>query len=282
MNLGAALPAGLDPVRIQQGIKWTVYTLLLINFGYYIAEDMNRALHTLGPEAGFLDWTGAFATSIDEAGWFLLLFMFELETYILGNENWTGWVARIVHGTRMFCYLLLGHTVYAYFIAATALQSALPAGNIPGPCDLADTGVSWVRNLAYTEISAQNCGDLSQDDGIYWLEPGTVVSDRAGLDLERQLAWVDLSDAIVWLAVVLAIEVVVRLQNRGITEGLPITLAKRAQIILYAILIADAIYWATLTHWLYAWDQFIWIGGFAAIEMNISEWRREILEERAT
>ena len=68
MKLRAVLPDDLDLRKLQHGIKWTVYTLLLINFGYYIAEDWNRALHTLGPEAGWLDRAGAFATSIDEAG----------------------------------------------------------------------------------------------------------------------------------------------------------------------------------------------------------------------
>ena len=34
-----------------------------------------------------------------------------------------------------------------------------------------------------------------------------------------------------------------------------------------------------MSHWLYTWDTFVWIAGFAAIEMNISEWRDEIQEE---
>jgi hypothetical protein len=29
---------------------------------------------------------------------------------------------------------------------------------------------------------------------------------------------------------------------------------------------------------LYLWDELLWIGGFAAIEMNVSEWREEIIE----
>jgi hypothetical protein len=45
--------------------------------------------------------------------------------------------------------------------------------------------------------------------------------------------------------------------------------------------VAIAIYWATLSHWLYVWDEFVWIAGFAAIEMNISDWRQDILKEQA-
>jgi hypothetical protein len=39
------------------------------------------------------------------------------------------------------------------------------------------------------------------------------------------------------------------------------------------------VYWASLSHWLYLWDELVWIGGFAAIEMNINEWRDELLEK---
>lgn len=62
----------IDLHKIQQAIKWTVYTLLIINFVYYINEDWNRAVHTLRAGATFLDWFGEFATSIDETGWFVL------------------------------------------------------------------------------------------------------------------------------------------------------------------------------------------------------------------
>jgi len=281
MRLRAVLPAELDLRKVQHGIKWTVYTLLLINFGYYIAEDWNRALHTLGPDAGWLDWAGEFATSIDEAGWFILLFMFELETYLLEDETWTGWIGRVVHGARIVCYVMLAHTVYAYFLAATSLYPGVPVDGATGACSLSDSGVSWVYNLEYEDITARNCADLSAAERLFWIEDGLVVSDAAGLALERNLAWVDLAEAIIWLVIVLAIEIVVRLQNRDVTGGALMTVAKRSQVVLYLALLAIATYWATLSHWLYFWDELVWIGGFAAIDMNLSEWREEILEEQA-
>jgi len=36
---------------------------------------------------------------------------------------------------------------------------------------------------------------------------------------------------------------------------------------------------SSLSHWLYLWDELIWILGFAAIEMNVSEWRDELSQE---
>jgi hypothetical protein len=34
-------------------------------------------------------------------------------------------------------------------------------------------------------------------------------------------------------------------------------------------------------HWLWAWDQTLWICGFWAIEYNMREWREEIELEQA-
>jgi hypothetical protein len=81
--------------------------------------------------------------------------------------------------------------------------------------------------------------------------------------------------------VLLAIEIVVRLQGRGITGGALIRSATWAQFIIYAGIFSAGIYWASLGHGLYLWDEFVWIMGFVLIEMNISEWRDEIIEERA-
>ena len=49
--------------------------------------------------------------------------------------------------------------------------------------------------------------------------------------------------------------------------------------VLYLVLWADAAWWAYTGHWVWAWDQSLWIAGFWAIEKNLSEWREEIREE---
>ena len=71
MNLQAAENAHIKLHKIQQAIKWTVYTLLIINFVFYIYEDWDRAYHTLTADSTFLDWTREFANTIDESAWFL-------------------------------------------------------------------------------------------------------------------------------------------------------------------------------------------------------------------
>ncbi len=265
--------------KIQQTVKWIVYALLIVNFVFYIFEDWNRALHTLDTGSTFLDWTGEFATSIDESAWFLLLFMFELETYVVEDENWKGWVAHTVRGIRLACYAMIAHTIYAFTITVINLQPTMAVENVSNLCDMADDGVSFVYNLDYTDVNDQTCGTLSNASQFYWVADDPVVTDMAGLRLERDLAWVDLVEAVVWLMILFAIEMVVRLQERGITSSALISAANRAKLFLYLSLIAMGVYWAALSHWLYLWDEIVWILGFAAIEMNISEWRNELQDE---
>ncbi len=266
--------------KIQQTIKWTVYALLIVNFVFYVFEDWNRAMHTLNAGSSMLKWTGEFATTIDELGWFLLLFMFEIETYIVDDEDWTGWIAHTVRGVRMFCYALIAHTVYAFAVVVIGLQPTVPVEGVADLCDMAGADVSYVYNLEYTDVDEQTCGELSDELQFFWLADDPVVSDMAGLSLERDLAWADLAEVVMWLLILLAIEVIVRLQSHGVTGSTFISTLNALKFALYASLIGLGIYWASLSHWLYLWDELVWIGGFAAIEMNVSQWRDELLEEK--
>lgn len=265
--------------KIQQAIKWTVYTLLIINWIYYIFEDANRAAHTLHSESTFLDWTSEFATSIDESAWFILLFMFELETYILEDEKWKGWVAHLVRGVRLFCFVLIAHTIFANAVVVIELQPTVAVENATSLCDIVSEDVSYVYNLEYTEVNEQTCGDLSSATQFFWLADDPIVSDMAGLELERDLALADLVEATIWLLILLAIETTVRLQDRGVTGGALLSISNVATKLMYLSLIGIGIYWASLSHWLYLWDELVWIMGFAAIEMNISQWHDELVGE---
>ena len=262
--------------KIQQAVKWTVYLLLIVNFVFYVFEDWNRALHTLTATSTFLDWTSEFATSIDESGWFLLLFMFELETYVIDDMDLKGRTARVIRGVRACCYVLIAHTVYAMTVVVIELQPTVLVENVGNLCDMTGSDVSYVYNLEYTEVTEQSCSGLTNASQLYWVGDDPIVSDSAGLDLERDLAWADLAEVVIWLLILLAIEVVVRRQSQGTTGGQIISSANKIKLLLYASLIGLGVYWASLSHWLYFWDEIVWIGGFAAIEMNLSEWRDEL------
>ena len=257
-----------------------VYSLLLLNFAFYIAEDWNRAMHVLRDGGTFLQWTSEFATSIDELAWFGLLFMFELETYALEDETWDSWVTRAVHWVRLLCYLMLAHTIFAYAVEVIELRESRPVSGIDTLCELAERNRSFVYNLEYTEITAGNCAEVGGEGPWFWRDSEVAMTTEDGLQLERWMARVDLVDAVTWLLIMLAIEVVVRLQARDITSGRLFVTANVAKALLYGVLLLLVAYWARWGHWLYVWDELLWIGGFMAIEMNMSEWRDEIQEEQ--
>ena len=153
--------SGIDLHKLQQVVKWTVYTLLIVNWGFYIVEDWTRAMHTVEPGDSIFKWLREFSTSIEEIAWFLLLAMFELETYVLEEKSWTGWVAKTVHGIRIACFLMLAHTVIAYVVEASELTPTVVVEDAASVCDVADQDLSWVYNLKYTDITSENCAGIS-------------------------------------------------------------------------------------------------------------------------
>jgi len=278
MNTRSVL-AGLNLPAVQQYVKWTVYTILVVNFFFYVLDDMEAAEHSLRGGGSFLDWTAFFATTIDESAWFILLFLFELETYALSDDTLEGSTSRLIHGGRIICYAFLAHTIYAYTGIVLTLEQAVPLAGIVDLCQLADQGMSYTYNLVYTLVDQSNCLNLSTGTAFFPVNSESVVTDTEGFVISRWLAWIDLVEAVVWLLIVFLIEFMVILQNRGISSGPLIAMANLAKPALYGILLLLAAYWGVQQHWLFVWDEIIWIGGFMAIEMNVADWRGEMQEE---
>jgi hypothetical protein len=263
---------------IRQAIKWTVYSLLLINWGYYIFDDWRAAQHTLVAGDPLLKWMNSYATSIDELAWFGLLFLFEAETYWLSKDALDRVQRFALVTMRIACYGFLLHTMYAYWINYLEFVNALALPPESLLCDLVGQHYSFLRNLTYTVVDAGNCGTLTSTGELFRIGGDPVVTDAAGKSEALWLAVIDLIDVTTWLAVVLVIELIVVLQERGTSGGPLITWSNYLTVALYSVLVFNACYWMSKGHWVYAWDELLWIGGFAAIEMNLSEWRDELSE----
>ena len=123
-------------------------------------------------------------------------------------------------------------------------------------------------------MTATTAHSLSDGKEFYAIED-TAVTDKAGFAVERRNTLVDLEDAVTWLLIMLTIEIAIWLQDREITGG-PAMFISHLGKVLYGVLFANAGYYAWQGHWLYCWDQMLWIGGFFAIEVNVSEWRKHI------
>ena len=101
------------------------------------------------------------------------------------------------------------------------------------------------------------------------------------MTIELELAWVDLVEVVVWLVILFFIALRIRLQDRGISSSRLLSFATTTKGVLYGVLWCLAAYWAYRGHWIFAWDEALWILGFMAIGMNLSDWRKEIAQSTA-
>lgn len=271
---------GPYPLNTLQLLKLVVYSLLIFNFFLYIRDDFVTSSHTLRSGSTFLEITRSFATTIDESAWITLLLLFELETYLLSDDPLSRSKALLMQVIRLICYVSLAHTLYAWFGNLMELYASVPIEGVTSLCQMVSEDVSYAFNLVYTEINQSNCASLSTATQFFYVDPPTflIVEDHAGLVIEKQLAWIDLFEAITWLVILFTIEVAVWLQDRNIGKGLIFKVLKATKLSLYSLLWIAVAYWIYRGHYMFAWDEFVWIAGFTAIEMNMVEWRKEINE----
>ena len=264
-------------------IKLIVYSSLLVNFVFYIGDDLDIAPHTLYEGSTFLEKTRAFATTIDLSAWFVLLLLLELETYWLSDDALSrmGWMS--MHGVRALCILFLAHTLYAWAVNLNDIYSAIPVEGVNSLCQLVEAEKSYTNNLVYTEINPENCSSLSSANQFYLIDPPTyfIVQDAAAMVIEKELAWADMIEAVAWVLIILIIEVIIRIQDKNISASKALVALLRLKTLLFICLWMVALYWGYRGHYLFVWDEFMWIAGFYVIDMNLTKWREEIDSDKS-
>jgi hypothetical protein len=257
------------PGAWQRRFKWTVYTLLLINFVIYFYQDLESADYTLGEHPSFLHWARAYLTTIDLVAWFLLILFFELETGVMAGRLQTKGRRWAIRGLRLACYVAILHTSFGNTTILRDFQSPTRLPAAADLCEYADGSWSFLRNRGYTTLDADNCATIGRGPEFFAIDPEPVITDRAGLEEAVVLAWTDLVESLTWLLVVFANEAVVRLQARGIAGGFAMTLLGRAKVAFYAVILGIACYWGSKQQYLYFWDELLWVCGFLVIESNL-------------
>lgn len=71
------------------------------------------------------------------------------------------------------------------------------------------------------------------------------------------------------------IEFEVRMQAADRFDSRSLKPVRQSKTFFYGVLIINALIWATTSYPIYAWDAFLWIFGFWAIELNLAEWEQE-------
>lgn len=225
---------------------------------------------------GLADIIEAFAASIDTAAWVVLLLMFELETYVLDDEQFTPRVTWTLHGLRAFCFTFIVYAFYGYIVKLLFLLGATPLAGVADICSVVDGSWAYAIDLdEYTILTAANCAEMSSAGAFLQLPGLTAIADQAGLTEIIRLAWVDVINAGVWILVVIVLEIDVRLQERGRLAGTALRVSNLSKYLLYSILLIAAVYWGVKGDFIDFWDAFLWLVAFVFIELNVFEWRQE-------
>jgi hypothetical protein len=262
--------------RLFQLFKYAVYVFLAMNVYWFFAEEHLAAPLRYPGGVGLANLMEAYAATIDTLAWVILLLMFELETYVLEDKQFTTGITWTLHGLRATCYIFIllafqGYVdVLQFNIGTTALVG------VTDVCALPPGDWSWATTLGeYTAITPANCSEWSNATQFFKFPDAAAIVDSAGLTEIVRLAWVDVINAAVWLLIVLVLEIDVRLQEHNRFEGIALRASTASKYVLYGTLFLAAIYWGFKGDFVDFWDAFLWLVAFIFIELNVFEWRQE-------
>ena len=267
---------------LYQLFKYTVYALLTLNVFVFFFEEHAAAELQFADGVGLLDIIEAYSATIDTFAWVILLLMFELETWVLNDEQFTRRVAWSLHGLRALCYVFIVYAFYGYVANLQFVLDVVPLASISDLCSLVAGGWSYAATLdEYVAITAANCSSWTDASSfLRYRDLPAVVDVTGSIDIIR-LAWVDVINAAVWILVVVVLEIDVRLQERDRLEGIALRVSNSAKFVLYSALLLAAVYWGVKGDFVDFWDAFLWLVAFVFIELNVFEWRAEEQAERA-
>jgi len=272
----------LSHPRFAHTMKYIVYGSLVINMGFYMRDDYLAMMSALPADASWLDILVQFTTSVDTVAWLGLVFLFELETYAVPDEKWTVKLADVIRGLRLICYLMIGYAAYGYTAETLENYNVTRIEGLTDVCDIADQGISiQVASIEYIEITGDNCAGLSEADTFYRIGTDVSIIDEQTLRHVQWLGWIDVDNACVWLLVVFLIEIEVWLQSKDRFFSRALHVVRPLKTLGYLALIANMFVWWFTGYALYAWDAFLWLFGFWAIELNLAEWEVDRLDELA-
>jgi hypothetical protein len=272
----------INSSRLFQLFKYAVYAMLALNIYWFWAEEVLAATVQFPDGVNLSNLIDAYAATIDTAAWVVLLLMFELETYVLEDHHYSPVVTWTMHGVRVLCYTFIVYAFYGYIVNLTFLLQTSQLGGVSDLCSLVSEGWSYAIDIdEYTQITTTNCATLSEAGTFLRFDGILAVVDADGFSAIKNLAWVDVVNAAVWLLVVLILEIDVWLQERNRLEGAAVRISNAFKVVFYASLLFTATFWGVKGDFVDFWDAFLWLVAFVFIELNVFEWRQEVNESAA-
>ena len=228
--------------QVFRWVKYLTYALLSLNIWLFFSEELNSARFAIETGEEVALGVQLFSATLDTLAWVILLLLFELETAVIPDERLRGKIRFGIHGVRMLCTAAIVMAFLGYFGEwRTLLPSELLSGDA---CSRVTESWSVMIKLDdFMPLTAENCGQFGADTRIV-LGLDQVMASPAGLLEGQRLALVDVINSAAWILVVILLEIEVRVLTRWGGASMPLSqVATFAKAVLYATLVAAAIYW---------------------------------------
>lgn len=272
----------IDHGRLYQLFKYLVYAALTVNAFVFFSVEWAASSYRFADGVAIADIIEGFAATIDTSAWIILLLMFELETYVLDDRQFTRPVTLTLHGLRIISYAFIVYAFTGYVRKLLFVTASTPLAGVSDLCTLVDGVWSYAVGFdEYEVLTLANCATMSAATSFMQFPGLNAVVDAGDLTEIVRLAWVDVINAGVWLLVVVVLEVDVRLQEHDMLEGWVFRVSTLSKIVLYAILFLAAGYWSVKGDFVDSWDAWLWLVAFIFIELNVFEWRHEAMQDHA-
>lgn len=256
-----------------QLFKYTVYSLLIFNVFLFFNKELKAAAHRFSDGIIWLDMIDAFSSTLDTGAWVVLILLFELETFILSDEQLKGRVKWLLRILRSFSYIVICYAFYGYLAKYGWVMNfvTIDSNNL---CQF--TGQSWmVEADNYKTITQDNCHQLSTTSNFLKKADKNIFTDFAQWAAAYRMALTDIFNSGAWILVVIILEIDIWLQLKNQLTGKIYLVSKIIKSILYTVLLGAAIYWGIVGNFLEFWDAFLWIIAFVFIENNLFQWQAE-------
>ena len=214
-----------------------------------------------------------FASSIDTAAWLILLWLLELETYILDDKIFTKSVNYTLFLIKSICYGFILYSFFGYYANLVIFYEAESYLQIKNLCQLSSGDWAYSVDInEYQTITSNNCELLSTSSEFFKFPGMQALVDFNGLIEIIRLGWIDVINSGVWIIVVLIIEINIILVEKNNYLSASKKLSSLSKYFLYPILFFNAIYWGIKGDFIDFWDAFLWLVAFLFIELNIVQW----------
>jgi hypothetical protein len=262
--------------KLYQLFKYAVYAFLTANIFFFYAEESAAAPLQFPGGVGLHNIREAYAATIDTLAWVILLYMFELETYILEDRHFTPTVTVSLRALRALAYVAIVMAFLGYVADMRFVSHVVPLAGVSDLCQLPANEWQWQYIFGeYMPITTANCATLSEASSFLRYGELPLLADAAQHVENLRLAWADVINGGTWILVVVILEIDVWLQERHRFEGIALHLSNACKFVLYATLLLVAVYWTFNGDLLDTWDAYMWLIAFVFIELNVFEWRAE-------